>query len=451
VNTPLAAAMQMGNAIRAHQTSSARVTGDALRRIREANPALGAFVVVDETGAHDSAVTADRELADGTDHGLLHGIPVAVKDIFDMAGLPTTCGSASSFGTDRAVTDADVVGDLRRSGAVIVGKTVLHEFAFGATGDRSAHGPSRNPHDTMRVSGGSSGGSAVAVASGMVPLSVGTDTAGSVRVPAALCGIVGFKPAFDTLSVKGVYPLAPSLDHVGMFGTSVADARIFYETLCGASPKAQASARAVDRIGWIVPDAIAPTDEGIAAAVRDVLERAGFNLAEATSTVSGHQPGELFSIFTALQGREAFEVHRDHLGADEHLIDPGVAARLRAGQQVSDNAYADAQRARSRFRDAVETALGEYGVLALPTTPITAPLLHQTNTQIGGATVDTRAALLSLTSPWNLTGSPAISVPAGVIRGLPFGVQLITSPGYEATLFATASVVERISAQSNGR
>jgi Asp-tRNA(Asn)/Glu-tRNA(Gln) amidotransferase A subunit family amidase len=451
VNTPRTAAVQMGAAIRAHQTSSVRVTEDALRRSAEANPALGAFVLIDEAGARASAATADRELVEGTDHGLLHGIPVAVKDIFDMTGLPTTCGSVSSFGTDRAEADADVVGDLRRSGAVIVGKTVLHEFAYGATGDRSAHGPSHNPYDHTRVSGGSSGGSAVAIASGMVPLSLGTDTAGSVRVPAALCGTVGFKPAFDALSAKGVYPLAPSLDHVGLFGTSVADTRIFYETLCGAGPQGRGPAHSVDRVGWIIPDAIAPTDEEITAAVRDVLERAGLDLADATSTVSGYQPGELFSVFTALQGREAFEVHRDHLDADEHLIDSGVAARLRAGQKVSDSAYADAQRARSRFRDSVQTALGEYGVLALPTTPITAPLLHQTNSQIGGATVDTRAALLSLTSPWNLTGSPAISVPGGAISGLPFGIQLITSPGNEATLFATASVIERISAQPNGR
>ncbi|WP_197382727.1 amidase family protein [Mycolicibacterium mengxianglii] len=147
----------MGAAIQAHDTSSAQLTNDALRRTHEANPVLGAFVILDEDGARVSAAAADRDLAEVVDRGPLHGIPIAVKDIFDMAGLPTTCGSASSFGTDHAETDSDVVGALRQSGVVIVGKTVLHEFAFGATGDRSAHGPSRNPHDPTRVSGGSSG------------------------------------------------------------------------------------------------------------------------------------------------------------------------------------------------------------------------------------------------------------------------------------------------------
>lgn len=444
---PLTSASQMGAALRDRQTTSERLTHDAVKHIREMDHELGAFVLLDDHGAHDAATVADRDFAAGIDHSPLQGIPVAVKDLFDMAGLPTTCGSASSFGTARADIDAEVIGDLRRSGAVIVGKTVLHEFAFGATGDRSAHGPSRNPHDHLRVSGGSSGGSAVAVASGMVPLSLGTDTAGSVRVPAALCGVVGFKPAFDVISVKGVHPLAPSLDHVGLFGVTLADTQSFYETVSGAAMK---PASPLSRIGWIEPDAIAPTDTEITAAVRDVLRRAGIGVAAATSTVSGYDPGELFSIFTALQAREAYDVHRDHLDADEHLIDPGVVARLRVGQTVTDSAYADAQHARRGFRAVVDTALDEYGVLALPTTPITAPLLHQTTTEIGGKTVDTRAALLSLTSPWNLTGSPAISIPGGHLHGLPFGIQLIASPGQEAMLFATAAQIERTSPESKG-
>lgn len=444
----MTSAAQMASALRAHQNTSVRITDGALKRIHATNHELGAFVLLDEHGAHDAAVIADREFAAGVDHSPLQGIPVAIKDLFDMAGLPTTCGSASSFGAVRADIDAEVIGDLRRSGAVIVGKTVLHEFAFGATGDRSAHGPSRNPHDRLRVSGGSSGGSAVAVASGMVPLSLGTDTAGSVRVPAALCGVTGFKPAFDVISVKGVHPLAPSLDHVGLFGISLADTKLLYEILSSTTMKDTEPLR---RIGWIAPDAIAPTDTEITEAVRGVLHSAGLGIADATPTVSGYVPGELFSIFTALQAREAYDVHREHLDTDEHLIDPGVVARLRVGQTVTDSAYADAQRARESFRAVVDVALAEYGVLALPTTPITAPLLHQTSTEIGRRTVDTRAALLSLTSPWNLTGSPALSIPGGVLRGLPFGVQLIASPGNEAMLFATAAMIERTSAESKGK
>ena len=438
-------ATQLGTAIRAHHTTAVQATDAALHRIQQADPALGAFVVVDDAGARAVASEADRELAEGIDRGLLHGVPVAVKDIFDITGLPTTCGSATSFGTERAETDAHVVDSARRAGAVIVGKTVLHEFAFGATGDRSAHGPSRNPHDQTRVSGGSSGGSAVAVASGMVPLSMGTDTAGSVRVPAALCGIVGFKPAFDALSTAGVYPLAPSLDHVGVFATSVADAEGFSQILGDTKPNT-AIATPERYLGWIDPAAIAPTDSTVTASVRETLTKAGFGLQDATSTVRDFPPGDLFAVFTAIQGREAYEVHRHHLEHDAHLIDPGVLARLQAGGQVSEATYADARRARTQFAVAVDAALAEFGVLALPTTPITAPLLYQTISQIDGNEVNTRAALLSLTSPWNMTGSPAISIPGGELNGLPLGIQLITSPGNEATLFATAALLEHTTA-----
>ena len=417
---------------------------DTLERIRQRNAELGAFVMVDDEGARAAAETADREHADGIDHGALHGVPIAVKDIFDIAGLPTTCGSRTSFGTERADTDAAVVRNLRRAGAVIVGKTVLHEFAFGATGDRSAHGPSRNPHDTTRVSGGSSGGSAVAVASGMVTLSLGTDTAGSVRVPAALCGIVGFKPAFDALSTDGVYPLAPTLDHVGLFGTTAGEVARFYGTLTDTEKPA---APAAQQVGWVNPDAITPTNPAITAAVRAAFANAGIDLQDAVSLVDAYQPGELFRIFTAVQGHEAYQVHRDHLDADADLIDPGVLARLRAGQQVCETAYVEVQYAREQFTRTVDVGLARYGILALPTTPITAPLLYQTTTEINSTTVNTRAALLSLTSPWNLTGSPAISIPGGVIDGLPFGLQLITSPGNEAALFATAALIEHANPQ----
>ena len=184
---------ELARALHSGETSATDLVGRAMRRIHELNPTVNAFALIDEEGAYDSARIVDEERAAGIDRGPLHGIPVAVKDLIDMEGLPTTCGSATSFGAT-ATEDAEVVRRLRDRGAVIVGKTTLHEFAYGATGDRSVHGPSRNPIDPSRMSGGSSGGSAVAVAAGMVPLAIGTDTAGSVRVPAALCGVVGFKP-----------------------------------------------------------------------------------------------------------------------------------------------------------------------------------------------------------------------------------------------------------------
>ena len=171
----------LGRALRRRKISAAQLAGDALRRIHDGNATVNAFAFADEPGTHEAARRADQELAWGVDRGPLHGIPVAVKDLIDVAGLPTTCGSATSFGAI-ATRDAEVITRLRNHGAIIVGKTTLNEFAYGATGDHSVHGPSRNPHDPRRISGGSSGGSAAAVASGMVPLALGTDTAGSVRV-----------------------------------------------------------------------------------------------------------------------------------------------------------------------------------------------------------------------------------------------------------------------------
>lgn len=252
-NTPPVTISELGLALRRGTTSSVQLVRAALRRIEDRNPTVNAFVLVDSAGALAAAEQADAELAAGRDRGPLHGVPVAVKDLIDIAGLPTTCGSASSFGTARAIEDAEIVARLRRAGAVIVGKTTLHEFAYGATGDRSVHGPSRNPVDPGRMSGGSSGGSAAAVAAGMVPLALGTDTAGSVRVPAALCGVVGFKPAFGALPVSGIHPLAPTLDHVGLFTATSQDALLASLALSRSPERTPSSDLPDAPVAWIPP------------------------------------------------------------------------------------------------------------------------------------------------------------------------------------------------------
>ena len=427
----------MAAALRRGDVTAVELTRTALSRISTLNPQLNAFVLVDEEGALAAAARADAELADGVDHGPLHGVPVAVKDLIDVAGMPTTCGSASSFGTPRAAEDAEVVTRLRTAGAVIVGKTTLHEFAYGATGDRSAHGPSRNPHDPARISGGSSGGSAVAVAAGMVPLALGTDTAGSVRVPAALCGVVGVKPAFDAIPTGGTYPLAPTLDHIGLFAATSEDARIGYHVLSGTSPDRRRSTRA---IAWLPPDDIAPTDPRVARIAFEALSNTGADVRVASGALG--DAGGLFRMFSTLQSREAYQVHAHHLAADESVIDPEVVARLMLGQSVGDASYAEADRARRAFRDHVGDLLDRFTILALPTVPVPAPLIDQRTVRAGGAHLETRAALLSLTSPWNTAGLPAISVPAGRVDGMPVGVQLVAGKGDEELLFGLASTIE---------
>jgi aspartyl-tRNA(Asn)/glutamyl-tRNA(Gln) amidotransferase subunit A len=424
-------AAEQARALRRGEASASQLAEAALRRTRALNPSLNAFALIDDDGARAAARQADERLAAGIDLGPLHGIPVAVKDLIDIAGLPTTCGSATSFG-GLATEDAEVVRRLREAGAVIIGKTTLHEFAYGATGDRSVHGASRNPVDPRRMSGGSSGGSAVAVAAGMVSLALGTDTAGSVRVPAALCGVVGFKPAFDAVSSKGVYPLAPTLDHVGLFAATAEDARTAYQAI---------SDRAVDEsagdlsIGWIPPNAIALTDPRIEELTRQFVSTA--------DVVDWTGRRDLFEVFSTLQGREAFLVHSHHFDADADLIDPEVFARLAKGRGITERQYAEAEESRQELSVLVDGLLSTYDVLALPTVPVVAPEVNARRVAVGGVELEVRAALLSLTSPWNLTGSPAISVPAGQLDGLPIAVQLVTAPGREALLFAAARAFEK--------
>lgn len=432
-----ASVVEMAAALRRRATSATELARAALGRIRALDATLNAFVLVDAEGALAAAAAADAELATGVDRGPLHGIPVAVKDLIDVAGLPTTCGSASSFGTPLATADAEVVGRLQRAGAVLVGKTTLHELAYGATGDRSVHGPSRNPADPARISGGSSGGSAVAVAAGMVPLALGTDTAGSVRVPAALCGVVGLKPAFDAVPTAGVHPLAPTLDHVGLFARTAEDARIGYEVLAGAALEPQ---RWDGAIAWLPPADIAPTDPRVAALAHDALLRSGADVQVVPDALGAGS--QLFRTFSTLQAREAHRVHAHHLADDEQVLDPEVRERLLAGSRIDDATYAGADRARREIRDLVGRLLDRHPVLALPTVPITAPMIDARTVHVGGRPLETRAALLSLTSPWNTAGVPAISVPAGHVDRMPVGVQLVAAAGDEGLLLRAAAAIE---------
>ncbi|MFG1622414.1 amidase [Kribbella sp. NPDC049227] len=435
----LATIAGLARALRDRETSASDLADAALRRTHDLNPTLNAFALVDDQGARTAARTADEQLASGIDLGPLHGVPVAIKDLIDIAGLPTTCGSATSSGAT-AQADAEVVRRLRDAGAVIIGKTTLHEFAYGATGDRSVHGASRNPADPSRMSGGSSGGSAVAVASGMVPLALGTDTAGSVRVPAALCGVVGLKPAYDAVPSTGVHPLAPTLDHVGLFGATAEDVLIGYEALSDRQLLPGNGERL--SVGWIQPGDLAVADPRIEELTLALLTRAPFALA----TVRGFpKDRDLFEVFSTLQGREAFQVHEHHLDDDQDRIDPEVVARLYRGKDISAAQYAEADEARREFRATVDQLLSTYDVLALPTVPTVAPTLGERRITVAGTEVEVRAALLSLTSPWNLAGVPAISVPAGRLDGLPVALQLVTAPGNEHLLFQAAQALETTS------
>jgi aspartyl-tRNA(Asn)/glutamyl-tRNA(Gln) amidotransferase subunit A len=427
----------VAKALRAGSVTSRELVEQTLQRIERLNPILNCFASVDHEGARSAAGDLDQELTTGADRGPLHGIPVAIKDIIDVAEQITTSGSALFQGRV-AESDATCVARLRAAGAIVIGKTVLHEFAYGITGDRSFHGPSRNPHNLVKMSGGSSGGSAVAVAAGLVPLALGTDTAGSVRVPAALCGVVGYKPAYDAIPTEGVYPLAASLDHVGLVTQSANDAKLAYEILADqVLPKNKGEAEG-RRLGWVVPSTFGTIEAAIENDLLRLLAGCGFELVPVTL----EEGPALFEILTIVQSSEAYLAHVDDLRTGSSLIDDEVLQRLRAGANVPAWEYLRATQARQRLRQKIMALFETIHLLAMPTVPMVAPDIGERSPRIGGALVEVRSALLSLTSPWNLIGIPAISIPAGTMAGLPFGLQLICPPGSERRMFDVARKVE---------
>ena len=416
--------------LRAGRVTPAALVEHALSSAAD-NAALNAFVMLDEAGALAAAADAERELASGVDRGPLHGIPVAVKDMIDVAGLPTGLGSRL-YGTRIAERDADCVAAVRAAGAIVIGKTTTHELAYGPTGDRSATGPTHNPHRLTAMSGGSSAGSAAAVAAGVVPLALGTDTGGSVRIPAACCGIVGLKTTHGRLSVDGVFPLSTSLDIVGPLARTAADCALLWQALSGEPP---APLDGQPRIGWIAP--FHPTSAAVTALARKAAERLGPLAAVEVGWNSLH------TVYRAIQSSETYAVHADRAPAFDELLNPEVAARIRAAAEVRGWEYVRALRQREELREIFLTTMAQHDVLALPTIPFTAPPIDARTTDVDGAAVDVRAGLLSLTSPWNVLGAPAISVPAGFVSGLPVGLQLVAAPGRESLLLALAEQLDK--------
>ena len=409
-----------------------RHAGAAIERL---NPQLNAFVHTDIPAALAQARALDAERAAGRVRGPLHGIPVAIKDNVDTADMPTTMGAAHFLG-HRPAADARCVALLREAGAIVIGKTLTHEFAYGPTGDRSVQGAARNPWDPARITGGSSAGSAAAVAAGMVPVALGTDTGGSVRVPSALCGLVGFKPSHGRVSDAGVFPLSPSIEDVGVLAQRVEDARAFIGILSEGAIADAGDASDAPRIAWLANAPFAIDHEPVTACARAAAER----LAGAALLDGGE---------VALHARAAGRIERDPAfrslrgarrarRARARQVRPrsaGTAARLAAGAGWE---YVRGLKERARLQTAFARIFEHVDALALPTVAITAPVLQQRSVN-GPGSAGVRETLLGLTNPWNVLGLPAISLPAGFVDGLPVGLQLVGPAGADAALLALAA------------
>jgi len=417
-----------------------QMTQAALDSIERLNPTLNAFVHVDAAVALAQAHKADALLAQGIDLGPLHGIPVAIKDNIDTFDHVTTYGSAH-FAGFRPSRDALCVQRLREAGAVILGKTLTHEFAYGPTGDRSLQGAARNPWDANCITGGSSAGSAAAVASGMVPLALGTDTGGSIRIPAALCGAVGFKPSFASVPLDGVFPLSRSLDHVGPIANHVEDARLLYEVLTGRPCKQSPPDRPL-RVGWITTGSFGPVDPELD---RQIYLAASRLFGDALQETAELQPlaADMKQALLALQRAEAFDVHAERMQQAPQKFDQEVRERLELSAEVRGWQYIRAQATQARLKATMAHLFEHYDLLVSPSVPITATPINAREVQVGNQTLDVRAAVLSYTSPWNLTGLPAISLPAGQVNGMPVGLQIIAAAGDDDRL------LQRVSQQSH--
>ena len=418
------------------------------------------FITVTVERAIEGASRAEREILAGRYRGPLQGIPVALKDIIYTRGVRTTMGSATYSGhvPDHSAT---VARKLEGAGSVLIGKTNTHEFAYGPTGDRSHFGPTLNPHDARRITGGSSGGSGAAVAANLCYGALGSDTGGSIRIPAALCGAVGMKPTFGRVSKNGVFPLSWSLDHVGPITRTVEDNALMLNVLAGYDPEDHYSVdrpaedftqdlqRVLREAGIGLPTSFYfdHVDEEVGARVREAVEV--FRLLGARVREVGiPNLVETLHAQRLILGAEAYAVHEERLESEPEMFGEEVSERLMDGADKRAYHYANARRRGVLATDEFDRALHGVDVLLTPTLPITATEIGQREVGIGDYEESVRSALTRFTGPTDLTGHPSLSIPCGTTAsGLPVGLQLIGRHFDEATLYSFGHAYEEAMVQ----
>jgi aspartyl-tRNA(Asn)/glutamyl-tRNA(Gln) amidotransferase subunit A len=446
---------EIGKLYRRRKLSPVELTQFLLDRLGRLNPRLNAYLTLNteialkDAAAAEAALCSKHRHKSSRDLGPLHGIPISLKDNLYTAGLRTTGGSG--FLRDFVpLQDAVVVTSLKNCGAILIGKTNLHEFAYGVTSNNPHFGPVRNPWDLDRIPGGSSGGSAAALAAGLCYGSIGTDTGGSIRIPASLCGIVGLKPGLGRVSAEGAIPLSTTLDFVGPMARTVADVAILFESIANqakAKPRPRAARGKHLRLG--IPrhfflDIVSPEIQHAFESSLVTLKKLGATLKE----VSLPYLKETEHAGNQIAWAEATHYHQQAGWYPAHAADYGedVRSRLEMGEKVSALEYLRALDLREKFIAGFHLALleNEVDALVTPTTPIGAPLIAEENISITGKDHSTRALLLRLNRPANLGGIPAISVPCGLTpTGLPAGLQFLTCVNGESLLLDVAARFEQ--------
>jgi len=438
-----------GAAFRRGEYTPLELTEATLAAIDRLNPGLNAYLTVMADSARREAQQATGALARGEDRGPLHGIPVALKDLFDVAGVRTTAGS-KILADHVATADATVTEKLRAAGAVLLGKLNLHEWALGVTNVNPHFGPCRNPWCRDCIPGGSSGGAGAALAAGLCLGAFGSDTGGSIRIPAALCGVVGLKPTYGRISLRGVIPLSWSLDHAGPMARTVRDVALLLQATAGYDPADPVSAdvpvddyltgldgglagmRLLVPQNFFFETSVAEVMRPVEAALRE-LERLGARLEPV------NLPGieELSAISGRMNVTDAATYHADHLRERPGDIGADVLARLRLGAEQPGREYALARQQQREWRRRLELLLAGETLLVTPTTPIPAPPLA------GLEPLAAARQLTRFTAPFNFTGLPAISLPCGFTdEGLPVGLQIVGRPWTEASVLRAAQAYE---------
>lgn len=425
--------------IRRREISPVDLVRQCLEKIDRLNPTLNAFITVTAESALAEAQKAEREIQSGKRRGPLHGIPIGLKDLIDTAGTLTTAASAV-FRDRIPAEDAAVVNDLKAAGAVLIGKQNLHEFAYGGSSLISHFGPVRNPLNPEFIAGGSSGGSAAAVASGMCYAAIGTDTAGSIREPAAICGVVGLKPSYGLVSTRGIIPLSHSLDHAGPIARSVEDAAMVLDAIAETPGDYSHDLKAgIHDFVVGVPRKFfyEGLDGDIATAIETAIERLAGAVREIREVECPIDEDRTVFLW------ESYAYHREKVATAPELYDPDTLRRIRKGDALKETEYRNAVARLQRARDEVGEMFREVDVLITPTTPVLTPRISDLLDDISQLR-PAEMVLLRNTRPVNVWGLPAISVPCGVTsQGLPIGLQIIGPPDGERKVLRTAHTFEQ--------